>query len=113
MGLACKPAPISKSLVGEKFDAAASDYAASAVHARGPSLARAVKLAAPQSDWRVLDVATGGGHTATAFALQVSHVVASDITAEMLQQAQKVAASKGLTNVETKHADAGALPNLE
>ncbi len=28
----------------------------------------------------------------------------------MLHEAQKVAASKGLANVETKHADAGALP---
>ena len=103
-------APISKSLVKEKFGAAAADYAASAVHAKGPSLARVVELAVPQPHWRVLDVATGAGHTAAAFAPYVSQVIASDITAEMLQEAQKVAAGKGLANVGTKHADAGALP---
>lgn len=52
---------MSKSLVKEKFGAAAADYAASAVHAKGPSLARVVELVAPQSHWRALDVATGGG----------------------------------------------------
>lgn len=103
-------APISKSLAREKFGAAAADYAASPVHAKGPSLARVVELASPQSHWRALDVATGAGHTAAAFAPYVSHVVASDITAEMLQEAQKVAARKGLANVDTKRADAGALP---
>jgi ubiquinone/menaquinone biosynthesis C-methylase UbiE len=101
---------MTKSLVQKNFGAAAADYAASAVHANGPSLARVVELVAPQSHWRALDVATGAGHTAIAFAPHVSHVVASDITAEMLQEAQKVAASKGLANVDTKHAEAGALP---
>jgi len=101
---------MSKSLVKEKFGGAAADYAVSAVHATGPSLARVVELVAPQSHWRALDVATGGGHTAAAFAPHVSQVVASDITTEMLQEALKVAANKGLTNFETKHADAGLLP---
>lgn len=99
-----------KGLVQEKFGAAAADYAASTVHAHGPSLARAVELVAPRSDWRALDVATGGGHMASAFAPHVAHVVASDITAEMLVEAAKVADSKGLRNVEVAHAEAGAMP---
>jgi ubiquinone/menaquinone biosynthesis C-methylase UbiE len=98
------------SLVQQKFGAAAADYAASTVHAQGPSLARAVALARPQPDWRVLDVATGAGHTAMAFAPHVARVVASDVTDEMLAQAEKLAADKGLANVETARADAGALP---
>lgn len=97
-------------LVQQKFGAAASDYALSAVHAHGPSLARVVELVAPQPSWRVLDVATGAGHTAMALAPLVAHVVASDVTDEMLAQARKLAADKGLSNVETAHADAGALP---
>jgi len=101
---------MSKSLVQENFGAAAADYAASAVHAKGPSLARVVELVAPRSHWRMLDIATGAGHTAIAFAPYVSRVVASDITGEILRQAQKAAASNGLTNVETKYAEAGALP---
>lgn len=99
-----------KSLVQKNFGAAAADYAASSVHAKGPSLARTIEIVAPQSDWRVLDVATGAGHTAVAFAPYVSRVMAVDITSEMLWQTQKVAAGAGLTNVDTKHADAAALP---
>jgi len=99
-----------KTLVQEKFGTAASDYAASAVHARGPSLARVVEMVAPRPDWRVLDVATGAGHTAAAFAPHVARVVASDITEEMLAEAQKLAAGRGLANIETARADAGVLP---
>ena len=80
------------SLVQQKFGAAAADYAASTVHAKGESLARLVALVDPQHHWRVLDVATGAGHTALALAPHVEHVVASDITAEMLAEAGKLAA---------------------
>lgn len=101
---------MSRSLVEQQFGAAAADYAASAVHASGPSLARALALAAPQPQWRVLDVATGAGHTALAFAPHVATVVASDITEEMLAQAAALAAERGLANVETARAFAGELP---
>ena len=101
---------MASSLVQQKFGAAAADYAASAVHAQGESLVRLVALVGPQPDWRVLDVATGAGHTALALAPHVAHVVASDITEEMLQETRKLAAERGLANVETVHADAAALP---
>ncbi|MBI4790043.1 MAG: hypothetical protein HY782_23660 [Chloroflexi bacterium] len=51
-------------LIQEQFGAHANDYAPSAVHAQGPSLARLVELTQPQPDWLVLDVSTGAGHTA-------------------------------------------------
>jgi protein-L-isoaspartate O-methyltransferase len=54
--------------------------AAAAVHAQGPGLARLVELTQPQPEWRVLDVATGAGHTAFAFAPFVREVTAVDIT---------------------------------
>jgi SAM-dependent methyltransferase len=98
------------SLVEQKFGEAAADYATSAVHARGPSLARVVELVAPQAGWRALDVATGAGHTAHTFAPHVAHVIASDITEEMLAQARSLAAAKALGNVETARANAAALP---
>jgi len=101
---------MANTLVQQKFGAAAADYAASAVHAKGPSLARLVALVGPQPEWRVLDVATGAGHTAMAFAPLVAHVVASDITDQMLEQAATLAAEKGLGNFETARADAAALP---
>ena len=51
-------------VVRSQFGVAAADYATSDVHAKGESLARIVELAAPQQNWRVLDVATGAGHMA-------------------------------------------------
>jgi ubiquinone/menaquinone biosynthesis C-methylase UbiE len=98
------------SLVQRKFGAAAADYAASTVHAKGESLARLVVLVGPQRHWCALDVATGAGHTALALARHVEHVVASDITAEMLAEAGKLAVKRGLGNVETAHAEAAGLP---
>lgn len=98
------------SLVQQKFGAAAADYAASAVHAKGASLARLVDLLQPKSSWRVLDVATGAGHTALAFAPRVSKVTASDVTDQMLAEAKKLAAERGLTNVRTARAKAEDLP---
>jgi ubiquinone/menaquinone biosynthesis C-methylase UbiE len=97
-------------IVQSQFGAAAADYATSEVHAKGESLARIVDLAAPQKSWHVLDVATGAGHMAAAFAPHVASVVASDITAEMLTEASKLAASRNLLNMTTQTAEAGSLP---
>ena len=99
-----------RTLVEKQFGAAAADYAASAVHASGPSLGRLVALVSPKPDWRVLDVATGAGHTALAFAPLVAQVFASDITPAMLAEARRLASARGLVNVATAEAEAGALP---
>ncbi|MCL4129097.1 UNVERIFIED_CONTAM: hypothetical protein GTU68_006060 [Idotea baltica] len=64
----------------------------------------------PESSWRLLDIATAAGHTAFAFAPHVSEVVASDLTAEMLEVASAGAAERGLNNVKIEAADAEALP---
>lgn len=101
---------MTKSLVQQQFGANAAAYATSAVHAKGASLPRLVELVAPKPEWRALDVATGAGHTAAAFAPHVAHVTASDITDEMLAEAAKLAARKALANMTTAKADAGALP---
>ena len=98
------------SLVQKKFGEAAADYAASAVHASGPSLTRLTELIAPAPTWRHLDIATGAGHTALAFAPKVAKVTASDVTPEMLQQVRKLARERGLRNVITAQAPAGDLP---
>ena len=80
------------------------------VHAKGASLGRLVELVQPQRHWQALDIATGAGHTAAAFAPHVARVIASDLTEEMLLEAAKLAAAKGLANMETARADAEALP---
>jgi ubiquinone/menaquinone biosynthesis C-methylase UbiE len=101
---------MTKSLVQQQFGAHAAAYATSAVHAKGASLGRLVELVKPESHWQALDIATGAGHTAAAFAPHVARVIASDVTDEMLDEAKKLAASKGLANMEAAVADAEALP---
>ena len=98
------------SLIQRKFGEAAAEYAASAVHARGASLARLVELVDPKPSWRVLDVATGAGHTALAFAPRVARVTASDVTDAMLVEAKKLAKARGLVNFRTARARAEDLP---
>ncbi len=99
-----------KLLVLSQFGANAANYATSAVHAKGASLQRLVDLVQPSKTWRALDVATGAGHTALTFAPHVGHVVASDLTPEMLVEAAKLARDRGLSNMSTVAADAEALP---
>jgi ubiquinone/menaquinone biosynthesis C-methylase UbiE len=99
-----------KAKVQAQFGAAADSYATSKVHAQGDTLAILLELAQPQTHWRMLDVATGAGHTALTFAPFVAHVIASDLTGQMAAKAAELARQRGLTNVETRLADAEALP---
>lgn len=99
-----------KSLAQQRFGRAAADYVNSEVHAKGASLKRLVELTEPKSHWRVLDVATGAGHTALAFAPYVAKVTATDITEEMLAETRKLAKERGLNNVRTLNANAEDLP---
>ena len=96
--------------VQAQFGPNAAKYATSTVHAKGASLARLVELIQPQSDWSVLDIATAAGHTAFVFAPHVAHVLATDVTPEMLDVAAKLAAEKSVANVAFEIADAQALP---
>ena len=99
-----------KQLIRDQFGANAAAYATSTVHAKGSSLERLVTLARPQPNWRVLEVATGAGHTALAFAPHVAEVVATDITPQMLQETAVLAQSRRITNLKTEPADAENLP---
>jgi ubiquinone/menaquinone biosynthesis C-methylase UbiE len=96
--------------IQQQFGANAAAYTTSAVHARGASLQHLLELTQPQSDWRVLDVATGAGHTALTFAPFVAHVLATDITPEMLVEGERLAATRNITNVTFAIADAESLP---
>ena len=101
---------MSKTLVQEQFGKTAAHYLTSKPHAKGKSLERLVELTSPKEDWRVLDVATGGGHVAYTVAPQVGRVWATDITQEMLDQVKAEAGRRGLANVRTTYAKAEALP---
>ncbi|MFD3545533.1 class I SAM-dependent methyltransferase [Streptomyces sp. NPDC058655] len=58
---------------------------------------------------RVLDVAAGSGNAAIAAALAGAHVVASDLTPELLEVGRHLAAVRGV-ELEWREADAEALP---
>lgn len=99
-----------KENVRKQFGRSAALYASSDVHAKGESLDVLLELARPEPTWRALDVATGAGHTAMAFAPRVREVIAADYTPAMLEETAKLAAARGAANVRTRLADAESLP---
>src|SRR5712692_8211664 len=101
---------MAKSLVQEQFGATAAHYLTSKPHAKGKSLERLVELVQPKPGWRALDVATGAGHTAYAFAPHVARVWATDITEEMLTLVRAEIDKRKLANVRVAYAKAEALP---
>jgi ubiquinone/menaquinone biosynthesis C-methylase UbiE len=96
--------------VQAQFGATAAAYTTSAGHGDRTALSTLVALAAPQSTDVMLDIATGAGHTALAFAPHVREVVAYDLTEAMLQETAKSAAERGLANVITRQGPAEHLP---
>lgn len=96
--------------VQAQFGAHAERYVTSQAHAQGWSLERLLEAVPPQANWRALDIATGGGHTALAFAPHVAMVVALDLTQPILSAARQHIALQGVSNISTVQADAEGLP---
>lgn len=96
--------------IQQNFGAAAAAYVTSKVHASGPDLVWLVENAALRGNESVLDVATGGGHTAFALAPYAAEIVALDLTRPMLEVAQQEARARGLQNIRYLAGDAQALP---
>ena len=101
---------MNKSLSQAQFGQNAAEYLTSKPHAQGKSLDRLVALTRPQPHWHALDVATGAGHTAYAFAPHVARQWATDITDEMLNLVRGEMAKRKLPNLRIAHAKAEALP---
>ncbi|MEI2618921.1 MAG: methyltransferase domain-containing protein [Thermomicrobiales bacterium] len=100
-----------KDRVRHQFGRTAQDYVTSERHRSGRDLDRLVELADPTPGDDALDIATGGGHTALALAPHVHHVVASDLTPEMLRAAEGfIHGEKGIENVSFEIAEAEHLP---
>ena len=100
----------SKSLSEERYSKYAQGYVSSQSHAKGYDLDRLVEITQPQPDWEVLDIATGGGHTALKFAPFVKSVVASDLTEKMLRAAEGHIRAQGVENINFRQADSEDLP---
>ena len=80
------------------------------MHAQGDDLRLLLEVVRPNGGERMLDVATGGGHTALHFAPHVREVVATDLTPRMLAAAEEHLRQAGASNVSFRLADAEALP---
>jgi SAM-dependent methyltransferase len=93
-----------------QFGGSAAAYVTSAGHAAGDDLDTLVGWGRALRPRRVLDVATGGGHTALAFAALARAVVAFDLTLPMLGAARDFARGRGADNVRFVAGDVAALP---
>jgi len=101
---------VQKAQVQAQFGASAQDYVTSAGHAAGLDLERLIAWGRRRAASRVLDVATGGGHTALAFAGFTPVVIATDLTLPMLEAARGFIRGKGVVNVRFLESDVEALP---
>jgi ubiquinone/menaquinone biosynthesis C-methylase UbiE len=96
--------------VQQQFGKNAASYVSSPIHKDGKDLLKMVEIAEVTGQEVLLDIATGGGHTANAFAPLVKKVIAVDLTAEMLEAAEKFIMKNGHQNVEIVQGDAEQLP---
>ncbi|MGG1398532.1 class I SAM-dependent methyltransferase [Bacillus salipaludis] len=96
--------------VQQQFGKSAESYVSSEIHKQGKDLQILLRMAEVSGNEALLDLATGGGHTANAFAPLVKQVTAADLTAEMLQAAEKFIKGNGNQNVDFVQGDAENLP---
>ena len=99
-----------KSRTRAQFASVAANYRLSVDHTDADDREILISRLAFEPFHAALDVATGGGHTAVAFASRVRRVVASDLTPEMLREARTLAAGQGRANIAFVAADAEVLP---
>jgi len=97
-------------LIRQEFTKQADAYASNPTIIDSDWSARLVASVRPTSDDRVLEVATGPGYVALAFATVAREVVGVDLTDAPLAVARRNQADRGVTNVSFKPADAKALP---
>lgn len=93
----------------ESFAPVAEKYLTSAAHAKPDELLALVQRIEPVGGV-VLDVGTGAGHTAFAFAPRVERVIAYDMTQEMLDIVARESRERGLPNIEKRLGRAEELP---
>lgn len=99
-----------KARVRRQFDRAAAAYQSSPLFAAGEDLAALIREASCTGRERVLDVATGTGHTAFALAAYAGMVVGLDLSEGMLQAAEEARRLRAIENVSFLLGDVEALP---
>jgi SAM-dependent methyltransferase len=96
--------------VQAQFGATAAAYVASASHASGEDLDQLVTWGRAAAPRRVLDLATGGGHTALAFAALARELTAFDVTEPMLHAARRLLHERGVRHARFAAGDVARLP---
>ncbi len=107
------PSEDHKAVVIQEFTQQAQAYAASPLIKNPDRLAALVQAVGPQAGTRVLDVATGPGYVAAAFAEAGCEVVGLDLTPAPLALAEQMRAARGLTTLRFQQGDAEDLPFAE
>ena len=97
-------------LILDQFTRQAALFSTTAPITNADALRMIVDAARPGQDDTVLDVACGGGIVVCAFAPHVRRATGIDVTPAMLDEAQRLAAEKGLANVEWRQGDVNSLP---
>lgn len=94
----------------QQFGPQARFYAESAAFSSGEGLDAIAELAAMGRYQWALDLGTGAGFTAFTMSPLSEQVLATDIAPEMVAQAQRLAAERGLDNVRPMMVESGTLP---
>ena len=102
------PPPIADT--ARQFGAHARQYAVSRAHVEGATRLTLLERMEPVADEWLLDVGSGPGPTALAFAPYVAAAVACDVAPEMLHAARLGARRDAITNLLTVQGDAHRLP---
>lgn len=104
------PSPDHKETVRQEFTQQAQAYAVNPVVTDPARLSQLVETVRPAPDARVLDVATGPGFVAMAFAEAGCEVVGLDLTAAPLAIAEQTRQQRGLTRLSFQVGDAERIP---
>ncbi|WP_231853969.1 class I SAM-dependent methyltransferase [Halobacillus halophilus] len=100
-----------KKRVQSTFSKNKEAYVSSATHNNQQDLNLITEWLNPEPNWKGLDLATGGGHVAREMSRWMDHVVASDLTKDMLQNtARHLSDIKNLSYIV---ADVSSLPFLD
>jgi SAM-dependent methyltransferase len=97
-------------LVGHQFGSRATAYLTSTPHAQGADLQALAALVMGRAEAHVLDLGCGAGHVSFHVAPHVKHVVAYDLSSDMLDVVARAAAERGLDNIVTREGVAERLP---
>ncbi len=96
--------------VRDRFSRVAVNYTRASFHTSAERLQEVLGLVRPERGDLALDVATGTGNTALALAPHVRRVVGLDVTRAMVDEGRRIAADRGIANVDWVLGDAERLP---